>query len=101
MKFDNQPGLATSLVILGVSGLFAGYQLAANAAFVQAAPPEQRSQAFGLAQGGMSLGQGTIMIAAGAAAETISPAVVIAICGLLGTVAAAILAVGWSRSRRH
>jgi predicted MFS family arabinose efflux permease len=101
MLFAFQPGLAMALAILGVSGLFTGYQLAANAAFVQAAPPEQRSQAFGLAQGGMSLGQGTVMIAAGAAAETISPAVVIAICGLLGTVAAAILAVGWSRSRRY
>jgi MFS family permease len=101
MLFAFQPGLALSLAILGVSGLFTGYQLAANAAFVQAAPPEQRSQAFGLAQGGMSLGQGTVMIAAGAAAEAITPAAVIAICGLLGTGAAAVLAVGWSRSRRY
>jgi predicted MFS family arabinose efflux permease len=100
MLFAFQPGLAMALAILGVSGLFTGYQLAANAAFVQAAPPEQRSQAFGLAQGGISLGQGTVMIAAGAAAEAISPAAVIAICGLLGTCAAAVLAVSWSRSVR-
>jgi hypothetical protein len=100
MLFAFQPGLAMALAILGASGLFTGYQLAANAAFVQAAPPEQRSQAFGLAQGGMSLGQGTVMIAAGAAAEAISPAAVIAICGLLGTCAAAILAVGWARNVR-
>ena len=55
-----QPGLPGSLLILFASGLCASYQIAANAAFVSAAPQEQRSQAFGLAQGGMSLGQGTV-----------------------------------------
>ena len=69
-----QPGLSVSLLILVASGLCASYQLAANAAFVSAAPQEQRSQAFGLAQGAMSLGQGTVMILAGAAAEHHSPA---------------------------
>ncbi len=54
-----KPDLYVSLLILVASGLCASYQLAANAAFVSAAPQEQRSQAFGLAQGAMSLGQGT------------------------------------------
>ena len=66
-----QPGLPGSLLILFASGLCASYQIAANAAFVSAAPQERRSQAFGLAQGGMSLGQGIVLILAGAAAETI------------------------------
>ena len=56
--FFAEPDLAASLLILIASGLCASYQLAANAAFVRAAPQEQRSQAFGLAQGAMSLGQG-------------------------------------------
>ena len=64
-----QPGLPGSLLILFASGLGVGYQIAANAAFVNAAPQEQRSQAFGLAQGGMSLGQGIVLILAGAAAD--------------------------------
>jgi hypothetical protein len=93
------PGLAVSLLILGTSGFFSAYQLAANAAFVRAAPNEQRSQAFGIAQAGMSLGQGTMMIAAGGAAAAVHPATVIAVCGGLGAAAAAILAFGWSRYR--
>jgi hypothetical protein len=98
--FAFRPGLTVALVILVVSGLCAAFQLAANAAFVQAAPAEQRSQAFGLAQGGISLGQGLVMIAAGAAAEAISPAAVVAICGGVGVLAAISLAVSSSRSIR-
>ena len=78
--FVLQPGLPGSLLILFASGLAAAYQIAANAAFVSAAPQEQRSQAFGLAQGGMSLGQGVVMILAGAVADHYSPAWVIAVC---------------------
>jgi MFS family permease len=94
-----QPGLAISLLILVASGLCAAYQLAANAAFVSAAPQEQRSQAFGLAQGTMSLGQGVVMILAGAAAEHHSPARVIAICGAVGAVVALALAISAASNR--
>jgi hypothetical protein len=92
-------GLLLALVILAISGVLTCFQLAANAAFVSAAPPAQRSQAFGLAQGGMGLGQGTFMLLAGAAAEHFSPTAVIAADGLIGTVAAAAVAIAWSR--RH
>jgi MFS family permease len=88
-----RPGLAVSLLILFASGLCGCYQLAANAAFVSAAPPEQRSQAFGLAQGGISLGQGTTMILAGAGAQHYAPAVVIGVCGAVGAVVALAVAV--------
>jgi MFS family permease len=94
-----RPGLAVSLLILFVSGLCASYQLAANAAFVSAAPQEQRSQAFGLAQGGMSLGQGIVMILAGAAADHHSPARVIAVCGAVGAAVALAIAFNWARDR--
>lgn len=97
--FAWHPGLAVSLLILGASGLFASYQLAANAAFVTAAPQEQRSQAFGLAQGGMSLGQGTVMILAGAAAQHHAPARVIAVCGAVGAVLALAIALTWAHDR--
>jgi MFS family permease len=99
LVFVFRPGLIASLVLLAASGLFASYQLAANAAFVSATPRERRGQAFGLAQGGMSLGQGTAMIAAGAMAQSLGPSRAIAICGGLGAVAAVVLAVGWSRDR--
>ena len=98
--FAWRPGLAVSLLILIASGLFASYQLAANAAFVSAAPQQRRSQAFGLAQGGMSLGQGTVLILAGAAAEHHAPARVIAVCGAVGAVLALAIALTLARDRR-
>ena len=61
--FAFRPALPAALAILPVSGIFDCYQVAANATFVQATPPSRRSQAFGIVQGGMSLGQGTAMIA--------------------------------------
>jgi MFS family permease len=93
-------GLVAVLAVLFAAGVFAAFQLAANAAFVQAAPPEYRSQAFGLAQGGMSLGQGLLMVLAGAAVDRWSPGPVIAGCGILGTLAALIVIVDRSRSPR-
>ena len=95
-----QPGLPGSLLILVASGLCASYQIAANAAFVSAAPHEQRSQAFGLAQGGMSLGQGIVLILAGAAADSHSAARVIAVCGAVGAVVALAIAVSWARGHQ-
>ncbi len=97
--FAWRPGLLLSLLILFVSGMCASYQLAANSSFVSAAPQEQRSQAFGLAQGGISLGQGIVLIAAGGAADRHSPAVVISVCGAVGAVLALVLALSWLRDR--
>jgi len=97
-----RPDLPASLLILFASGLFAAYQLAANAAFVNAAPTEQRSQAFGLAQGGMSLGQGAVMILAGAVADHHhSAASVIAVSGAVGAVVALAVAFSWARDNGH
>ena len=94
-----EPGLSVSLLILVASGLCACYQLAANAAFVRAAPQEQRSRAFGVAQASMSLGQGVLMILAGAAAEHYSPARVVAVFGAVGAVVALAVAVSAARHR--
>jgi hypothetical protein len=86
--FALRPGLTGALLILILTGGLCCYQLAANAAFVTAAPPDRRSEAFGVAQGGMALGQGTVMIAAGAVASVLPPAVVLAGVGGLGVLAA-------------
>jgi MFS family permease len=90
--FALRPDLAGALLILVTSGVFCCYQLAANAAFVIAAPVDRRSQAFGVAQGGITLGQGTVMVLAGAAADWLPPAVVIAGVGALGALAALAIA---------
>jgi len=86
--FAFSPALPWVLVILTVSGLLSCYQIAANAAFVTASSAQARSQAFGVALAGMSLGQGAAMILAGAAAQHHPPSVVIAASGVLGVIAA-------------
>jgi MFS family permease len=88
-------GLIAALVIIAVSGACASYQLAANAAFVAAVPPQRRGQAFGLANGGMQVLQGLWIVLAGAAASAnaVTPALAIAISGGLGAVLAAALAI--------
>ena len=78
------PPLPVTLAILGVSGVFDCYQIAANASFVRSAPMQYRSSVFGVAQAGMSLGQGAAIIAAGAAAQAHSPSDVIAVGGVIG-----------------
>jgi hypothetical protein len=98
--FIAHPSLPTALAILAVSGAFGAYQIAANAAFVSAVPGSRRARAFGLAQGGMSLGQGTVMVVAGAAAQRFAPATVIAVFGAVGAGCAAYVAVLWVRSRK-
>jgi MFS family permease len=90
-----RPGLAASLVIFSLSAVFGVYQLAANTAFVVRVPNERRAQAFGIANMGVVVGQGAAFVAAGAAAELISPAAVIAIGGAIGAVAAFSLTLRW------
>jgi hypothetical protein len=91
--FALRPQLPLALAILFCSGVLDCFQVAASAAFVTAAPVAHRSQAYGLAQAGMSLGQGTAMILAGAAAQRFAPSTVIAAAGALGAVTAVVIAI--------
>ena len=86
------PTFPLALLILFASGVFDCFQVAASAAFLSAAPERQRSQVFGLAQAGMSLGQGAALILAGALAQHHSPSTAIAVIGTLGAIAAVIAA---------
>ncbi len=90
-----RPGLAVSLVIFSVSAAFGVYQIAANTAFVARVPNERRSQAFGIANMGVIVGQGAAFVAAGAAAEIFSPAAVIAVGGGIGAGVALVLTLRW------
>ncbi len=90
-----QPGLAASLVIFSLSAAFGVYQVVTNTTFVVRVPNERRSQAFGIATMGLIVAQGLAFMAAGAAAEVITPAAVIAIGGAIGAVVAVILTLRW------
>jgi predicted MFS family arabinose efflux permease len=87
------PGTQVTLLVLFVAELGTSFQMAANAAFVVATPPQQRSQAFGLANAGIYLGQGGAVIAAGAAADHYLPPDVIAVAGAIGAAVALVLAI--------
>jgi hypothetical protein len=92
-----RPGLYVSMAIFAISGTFGVYQLAANAAFVARVPNERRSQAFGVANAGVVVGQGVFFMLAGATAQRVSPALVIAAGGGAGTLAALVLAARWHK----
>ena len=92
-----RPGLAVSLVIFSASAAFGAYQIAVNTAFVVRVPDERRAQAFGIAGMGVIVGQGAGFVAVGTAAEVMTPAVVIAVAGGIGTVAALALTLSWRR----
>ncbi len=90
-----RPGLASSLVIFSLSAAFGVYQIAANTAFVVRVPNERRAQAFGIANMGVIVGQGAAFVAAGAAAEVVAPAVVIAVGGGVGAIVGLVLTFKW------
>ncbi|MFC3893956.1 MFS transporter [Lentzea rhizosphaerae] len=94
------PGLAWSLVLLGLSGAASGYQLLANALFVRSVPDATRGQAFGLAVTALRVSQGLGIAAAGAMAHWWPVHHVIAAIAGLGTVAAAGAAWEWRKVRR-
>jgi hypothetical protein len=90
-----RPSLAVSLVIFSLSAAFGVYQLAANTAFVVRVPNDRRAQAFGIANMGVIVGQGAAFVAAGAAAEVVAPAVVIAVGGGIGAIVGLVLTLRW------
>jgi MFS family permease len=90
-----RPGLAASLVIFSLSAAFGVYQIAANTAFVVRVPNERRAQAFGIANMGVIVGQGAAFVAAGAAAEVVAPAMVIAVGGGIGAIVGVVLTLRW------
>jgi MFS family permease len=94
------PALGLALVIIAAAGALSAYQLAANAGFVAAVPSHRRGQAFGVANGGINVGQGIWFALAGLAADAIGPARVIAASGAIGAATALVLAMAWHRQRR-
>ena len=100
IPYAAEPGLAIAAVLLALSGAASAYQLAANAAFVTAVPPDLRGQAFGLVQALMYVGQGVAVALAGACAQVWSAGTVIAAAGVLGCLAAALAGWAWRKTFR-
>jgi MFS family permease len=90
------PVVALLWTLAGAGG---AYQLAAAAAFIRALPGTEKARAFAVAQSGLLAAQVAGLLAAGAVAKRLGPPAAVALAGLLGLVAAALLATDWIR--RH
>lgn len=93
-----RPDLATTLVVLAVSGMASSYNLIATTTFVWLTPESHRAQAFGIALTALRVCQGLGVVLAGLAAEGIDPHWVVAAAGGLGVVAAAGAGGLWRRA---
>jgi MFS family permease len=89
--------LGGALAILAVSGLLTGYIPAASGELFKAIPDEHRGKAGGVVGAGMSLGQALGIVIAGAVAQRVSPALVIALVGAAGTICGVPLIMAWHR----
>jgi len=90
-----RPPLPAAALLWGVAGLGSAYQLAAAAAFVRALLASRKMHTFAVAQCGMLAAQGLGIVTAGALAGRIGPQPAVAVAGLLGLVAAGLLATDW------
>ena len=91
-----RPPLPAAALLWGVAGLGSAYQLAAAAAFVRALLASRKMHTFAVAQCGMLAAQGLGIVTAGALAGQIGPQPAVAVAGLLGLVAAGLLATDWA-----
>ena len=98
--FGPGPPLGVALVLLAVSGACSGYIASASGALFEAIPAEHQGKASGVVGAGMTLGQGVLVLVAGALAQWTSAASSIAWIGAAGALCAAPLAVRWSRLSR-
>lgn len=94
------PGVGAAVLLLMLSGVCSAYQITAGATFVLLTPVDQRGQALGLARSGLIAMQGIGVASGGVITELSgSSAATIAGAGLLGTLCAVLVAVGWARAR--
>lgn len=79
------PGLAISCVLWGLAGAGLSFNIAANAAFVQALASFERGRAFGLVAAGLQASQGVGVLLGAGLAVVVRPGVAVAAGGLLAT----------------
>lgn len=97
-------GTSSFAVLVGLlflSGLGASWVIPLNVAFVQAVPNAYRGRAFGVAVSGLYGVQGIGALAAGAAAEGVTPPGVLALCGGLGLLAVVPPLLGYWSTQGH
>ena len=92
-----RPPLWVVLILWALAGAGTAYQLVVAAAVGQAIRADLRPGALQMAQSGLLAAQALGFVAAGAVAELIGPQGAVALAGLIGLTAAAVLARIWDR----
>ena len=90
--------LVVTVVLWVANGLFSAYDMVAQSSFVQIVPDASRGQAIGLASAAMQGAQGLGVVIGGLVADVLTPAVVIGIASVAGTLAAFAAANAWRRA---
>lgn len=93
------PPLWLVLVLLAAAGAAGAYSVVLNAEFARTVPSAVRGRAFGVANAGVQLLQGSAAILAGLAADGYAATSVIGGAGLLGTIALSGLGMLWPRRK--
>ena len=83
------------IAVLALSGGGMSFLIGANAAYAAAVPAGLRSRAFGVAATGLAVGQAIAMLAAGALAQRVSVATVVALAGVSGGLVVFALVARW------
>ncbi len=90
------PGLVVSLLLFALTGVASSYQIAVNARFARRVPPAFRARAFGIAICALYGAQSLAIVLAGAAAQFLAPATVVAAAGVVGVLG--VIAVSWPKT---
>lgn len=93
----NHPGLAVSIALWALTGMFAAYQVPAAASFVRSVPDRNRGQVIGLVASGLVAIQGVGIVCFGVVAGHVGAARAIALAGIGALVAASLLSIAWAR----
>jgi sugar phosphate permease len=92
------PGLWVTVALWMLSGVCSSYLITAQTTFVKDVPDAQRGQVIGLARTALTVSQGVGILAAGVAADSVRPSLVVAAAGVLGAVFATGASHGYRRA---
>jgi predicted MFS family arabinose efflux permease len=95
------PPIVVSIVLWGVSGAAAAYQVQVVTEYVRAVPDSRRAQAVGVAGSGLLAAQGVGILLGGIVASRFGAASAIGVAGAVAVALAAWFTVLWTRATRQ
>lgn len=94
-------GLGGAIALWLLAGIGSALHLPAITMFIAHTPLTMRARAFGLVDAGMQSLQGLALVAGGAVAQWLAPSTTVALAGVAGTAAVAVVLFGWPDELRQ